>query len=301
MRRWVTAAAIGGVTVLGLAGCGLPEGIDGAVTDDWGGFAEPVGFVPDAEMCHESGYEPIGTLDAYDPVECTRSHLAETVHVGTFTGDAADRVSPPRVGSPDMRAAYQECDTAATEYLGADFRRARLWLGVITPSSQAWDGGARWFRCDLAELAQVFGAEVTRTGSLRGALEGSSDLRLGCFTVKLDADDEIEEMNPVGCDEPHRAEFVGVWTAPEVPYLDAADEDAADQVHRGCRKKVAAYADVPADGDLIYRTGTVADWLSEEAWDAGDRGFRCYLWLDDRNLTESVKDGGTEALPIQYE
>jgi hypothetical protein len=30
-------------------------------------------------------------------------------------------------------------------------------------------------------------------------------------------------MDPVACDGPHHAEVVGVWVAPDLPYLD--DED----------------------------------------------------------------------------
>jgi hypothetical protein len=69
-------------------------------------------------------------------------------------------------------------------------------------------------------------------------------------------------------------------------------------VHRACRELVAEYAGVPVDGDLPFRTGTYVDPIFDEDWDNGDRGFRCHLWLEDAELTESLKDAGPDALPV---
>ena len=296
MRRALAAVAVAGAVGLGLGACGLPEGIDGTITNGWPALPEPVGLVPEPGTCHLD-YLEVVTLTRYNPVPCTRPHAAETAHVGTFTGGAADRLRPPPFGSPEMREAYHECEGAAAEYLGADFRYGRLWLGVVLPSEPAWEGGARWFRCDLAFLTVE--RDTTHTEGLRGALAEPSDLHLGCFTVTEAADGEVDEMEPVDCDEDHQAEFVGVWRAPDVPYLAAADDDAAARVHRGCRGEVADFADLPDDGNLIYRTGTVADWMDELDWEAGDRGFRCYLYLPDRTLTRSLRGAGPDALPVQ--
>jgi len=276
--------------------------VDGDLTGDWGGFGEPTGFVPDAGVCHEAEYQPSAPVADYRPVDCAQPHLVETVHVGTFEDDAAERDAPPETGSSALRAAYRECQKEAADVLGADFRHGRLWLGVAVPSAAGWEGGARWFRCDLMETQEVYGAPVSREGSLAGALgeDGEPGLALGCFTVEVD-DSNVQEMTPVACDQTHEAEFVGVYRSGADEYPRLSDEDAEDLVHDGCREKVAEYVDVPVDSDLVFRTGTIADWMSEEDWRAGDRGFRCYLWLPDRELTESLAGGGTEALPIQTE
>lgn len=300
-RRMVTMAAAGLAGGL-LVGCGggPPPGVDGELTAGWGGFAEPVGFVPDAGACHAEPYRPETALAEYQPVDCDAPHLVETVHVGTFTGEAADLEEPPRPGSAHLRSAYGSCEEQAADHLGADFREGRLWLGVATPTGPGWSGGARWFRCDLLEVESVYGEPVERQGRLAGALGESSDLHLGCYTVEMD-DDAVAEMAQVACDESHDAEFVGVWRAPDGGYLDPADGDAEATVYEGCRAEVAEYVGVPVDGDLVYRTGTVADWMSEPDWEAGDRAFRCYLWLPERDLTESLKGDGDEALPVQTE
>lgn len=294
------AVAIGGLAVALVAGCAAPDGIDGDLTAGWGTMPEPVGWVPDAGTCHPGDFRISDTLVGYRPVDCQQQHTTETAHVGEFTGEAAERVTPPPEGSPQWRQAYTECDEAAASYLGADFRHGHLWLGVTIPSVAAWEGGARWFRCEL-EQYDVHRSEVqTRLGSLARALEVESDLLLRCFEATLAEDPgDVEEMLAVLCDEPHDSEFVGVWVAPEVPYPDGDDERSSDLVLDGCREQVAEYVDVPVDGNLVFRTGTISYWMSQAEWDNGDRGFRCYLYLADEGLTGSLEGAGTVGLPIR--
>jgi len=282
-----------------LAGCTLPDGIDGDLTGGWTAMGEPAGFVPEVGTCHLEEYQTESTLDAYGPVDCAEPHVTEIVHVGEFAEGAGDRVTPPPTGSDEWRDAFAACADGAADYLGADYRFARLWLGVVVPSTEAWEGGSRWFRCDVLEYDDVILFGNTRSGSLAGALDEGSDLRLGCFEVALTDDDLIERMDSIGCDEPHHAEFVGVWQAPDGAYLDDDDEDSAERVHSGCRETVAGFVDVPVDGDLPFRTGTIADWMDEEDWENGDRGFRCYLWLSGEEITESLKGAGTDGLPVR--
>ena len=60
------------------------------------------------------------------------------------------------------------------------------------------------------------------------------------------------------------------------------------------------YTGVPDDGDLQYRTGVISLPGSEDVWALGDRGVRCYLWLEGAELTTSLKGKGVKSLPIQY-
>jgi hypothetical protein len=288
-------------TALVLAGCGrLPDGVDGDVVDGWEAMPEPELMTPAAGTCHDEPYtEAPRLVPFYRTVACTELHQIETVHVGTFEGEAAERNSSPNPGTPQWHAAYEECDEQAAEYLGEDFRYGWLWLGVAVPTDQAWRAGARWFRCDLSKIDQHDNFIWAGDTSLRGALaDASDDLALGCSTVTLgeaeeDGDRPIEEQDPVPCDEPHQAEFVGVWVS-ESRYPD--DDEDWSEVHAGCFVLVAEYVDVPLGSVESFRLGTIINNMSEGDWDNGNRGFRCNLWLD-RELTRSLRGAGADALP----
>lgn len=299
VRRLLAAAALGGVLVALLAGCAKPEGVDGDIADDWRPIAEAKPFVPQAGACLQTRYAAVGYLSSYTPVDCAQDHFTETVYVGAFTGAAAEANVPPAAGSPAIREAYAECDKQAKAYLGDDWRVARLWLGLTLPNPNAWTGGARWYRCEVVEVAfPEEAADVRqRRGSLKGALTATSQLRLGCYTVKTQRG-EIDQMRPAGCGTAHRAEFVGVYTAPpEVPYPKG--DERRDIFLAGCRVPLARFADVPNDADLRFRSGLI--WIPprEEEWTSGDRGIRCYLWVSDRDLTKSMRDAGPSGLPVR--
>lgn len=290
-----TVTALFGVTTLALAGCGPPEGVDGDLVGGWAALPEPVLMVPEAGVCHPTQYEPTARLGTYYvPVACTERHVFETAYVGTFAGEAAERRTPPAPGTSQWHDAYRECDQEAAGYLGADFRYGQLWLGVAVPTVQAWQAGARWFRCDVVQTGNAHRRTI-QPESIRGALSGPSELRLGCATV-TELVGDVLRTDPVDCAEPHEAEFVGVWHSDQSLRPDGV---RWLRVHRACRELVAEYVGVPVDPDLPLRTGTYAEPGSDEDWDNGDRGIRCYLWLDGAELTESLAGAGEAGLPIQ--
>ncbi|MEV4759897.1 septum formation family protein [Micromonospora sp. NPDC049559] len=294
MRRWVTAATLGCVAVLALAGCGGPSGVDGDLTDDWPAVAQPVAFTPAAGTCHETA-DAESNLDDYAPVDCGQAHRTETFHLGTFTGADAARTNPPPPASPGRKAARAECDKQAEGWLAGDWRGGRLSVSVVPPTAAAWSGGARWFRCDVSEVGGLDDDEpVTRTGSLKGALANGSPLAYGCFNPKIVKDD-VDQMVPVPCTSKHRAEFAGIYRAPDV--TQAAFEKNSAQAHKGCSAVIAAFAKVPNNGELKYRTGLIYFYPGALQWADGNRGVQCFLWVD-RDLTRSMKGAGTKGLPV---
>jgi hypothetical protein len=284
--------ALGVAAASALAGCGTPAGVDTDLTDDWARVAEPTPFVPAADTCHPDLEG--GPLSAYNPVDCGSPHRAQTVHVGRFpAGTAAD--GPPESGSPAYQGAYRECLGRAGEVLGADPHTARLRLGLVLPSAPAWGGGARWFRCDVNEVVGLDdGTPAPRTGTLRGALKTGSPLSLGCFRPKL-VGDNLDSMAAVSCTSAHRAEFAGVFTAPEGSY-DQLRKDRA-RTNGTCLKTIASFAKLPDDGDLERRVGVIVYTPGPVDWADGDRTVRCFLWNDVRDLKRSMKGAGPGALP----
>ncbi|MFU8853962.1 septum formation family protein [Micromonospora sp. SL1-18] len=294
-RRW-TAVAVGVTAMLALAGCGVPAGVDRDLADDWPAFPAAEAFVPAAEVCHAT-IQDVGYLSGYNPIDCTTSHRAETLHVGTLTDADTGRDAPPRTGSDGMRTAYAECDRQVSKAVGADWRSGRLRLSIVFPSAPAWSGGARWFRCDLFEVTSLDDDSVTaRSASLRNALTPGSPLAYGCFEPKLSKDD-IEEMRPVACTAKHHAEFVGIHPFPDVTYADFQRD--SERAHKACRALIAAYVKVPNNSDMRYRAGTIIYHPVAEQWNDGDRGVQCFLWLGNRTLTRSLKGAGSKGLPVR--
>jgi hypothetical protein len=297
-RPGITAALS---LLLVLAGCGSTGGVDGDLTNGWAAMPAPTGFTPVADTCHLAAFAPVGQRGTYEEVDCKLRHRTETVYVGTYGHPAAEADTPPADGSAGSREAYRTCDLKTTEYVGGAWRGGRLWIGVTRPSAAAWTGGARWFRCEVKEVSSIEDNDntVLRVGSLKDALAPpSSALRLSCYGIRLDADGVIDLMPGVSCKAQHNAEFVGVWDAKNLEYPTEDDEWA--EFHDGCRSLIADYVGVPDDKDLQFRTGVVSMPGGEDVWALGDRGVRCYLWLDSATLTSSLKGKGVAGLPIQY-
>ncbi|SCL62467.1 Septum formation [Micromonospora citrea] len=297
MRRSMTTLLAAVTTAVLLAGCAGSAGLDGDLVDDWAAMPAPGPFTPAAGVCQTADFADVVTLAAYAPVDCAAPHRIETVHVGAFP---AGRTTPPAGGSAELRGAFADCDARATGHVGDDWRAGRLRLAVALPSGAGWAAGSRWYRCDLAEVSTVEAAAtvVTRSGSLRDALRGPSPLRLGCQRTRADGG-AVRALLPVDCATRHDAEFVGVWRAPDRPYPTRAADWAP--LYAGCRSVLGRYVGVPDDADLRFRSGVVVRPPGAGRWRVGDRGVRCYLWLDDRTVTGSLRGAGPAALPVRTE
>jgi len=300
--RWSAAAALSLLTVVLVGGCGNPAGVDGDLTDGWAAIGVPTSFVPAAETCHLANFNTTASRATYEEADCRLKHRTETVYVGTYPSPAAEASDPPASDSAGARAAYKTCDGKTTAYVGAPWRTARLWIGVTQPTRAAWIGGARWYRCEVLVSSSVEddGGLVQRVGTLRGALDDpASPLLLTCYRVLLDKAGKIGTMPAAPCSAEHNAEFVGVWNAVSDEYPQTTKQ--WDKMHDGCRGLIAKYVDVPNDADLQFRSGVISLPGGEDVWELGDRGVRCYLWLDAATLTASLKGKGSKAMPVQYQ
>ncbi|MFC0528544.1 septum formation family protein [Phytohabitans kaempferiae] len=298
MRRVVGTAVLGGLLAALVAGCANPAGVDGDLTNDWKAQPEAQPFVPESNVCHLNlPNETNLSRTLYNPLDCADSHQFETVHVGQFGGADAERGQPPEPGSTEARTAFTECDAKASEYLGGDWRGGRLDVVVFYPSTQAWSGGSRWFRCDIAEIESLDSGDVKRrTGPLGGVFKQSSPIAYGCFKAQLNGN-RIRSMDPVACTTAHGAEYAGVWTAPETSFADF--QKNTQRAHTGCRGVVAKWAKVPNDSNIQFRTGTIIYYPTADEWADGNRGVQCFLWVSGQNLRRSMKDAGPNVLRIR--
>jgi hypothetical protein len=286
MTGKLRAALVFAATLLAVSGCARVD-----LVNEWPAIAEPAGWEPKAGAC-TSSFATISYRSAYIPVDCSGSHTYETVHIGQFTGDAASLDKPPALGSTALAAAWAECDAKTTEFVGAQWREGRILIFVSIPSSGNWEGGARWYRCEVSAADADATSPESRSKSLKGEFAAASQLRFGCSQ----RDEGVEPVDKA-CTEPHNAEFVGVFTT-----ADSWDDvqKNSQNVHQKCRSLIAAYAGVPDDGNMKYRAGSWYWTASKAAWDEGDHGVRCMLWMGKKSFTSTVKGGGTKALPINY-
>jgi hypothetical protein len=291
ISRTVAGVVLVTATLLATSACGaLPAGADGDLTNQWAAMAEPKSWRPGEAQCSEN-FRDVSYRSSYRPVACDQSHTYETVAVGDFTGDAAARTTSPSAGSADLRAAWADCDKKVTAFIGGEWRNGALWFGLSVPSPAAWEGGARWYRCELSALDGQYGDPVQRTASLRDEFTRESALRFGCFQYGT-------ELVPIACNKGHNAEFVGVWNAGNTPFSSL--NGMKTKIARECRGVIARFAKVPNDGNISYRSGVVWNWPAKADWEAGDHGVRCHVWLDKKKITKSLRNAGTKGLPINY-
>ncbi len=296
MRRSLSGVVLGTLLAMLLAGCGKPAGVDGDIVDDQTPIGKPT-FTPVATACLAGGYRVIRYLSSYNAIDCGLSHSVEITYVGAFSGSDADSRIPPVTGSDALRAAFAECDQRTDAYLSDDWRIARLSLGVSVPSIDGWSGGDRWYACELAQLADVeeTNAYDKHEGNLKDALSGPSPLRLGCYTAPEEKDD-IGRVRAVPCNQPHHAEFIGIYKGPDSTYATANRSN--DLLTQGCYSVMSRFVGVPLN-DIDTRAGVFWYLPDEDGWRNGDRGVRCYLWVPERNLKKSMHNAGPSGLP-QY-
>jgi hypothetical protein len=234
-------------------------------------------------------------------VDCAQPHLSETYHIGTFPpGGETEPTIVPVVGSNRFRYAYDECVDRAAQFLGADHYESRLAVVPVLPAERQWAGMARWFRCELMEVAALDRTVATRTGSLRGALSGTDGVGAAGPLLPTCADTTLNETGNqatavlfTSCEGPHDVELTGAYLLAEGDYPGGAVVGASTL--DGCKRVSAAYVGISADDVLRPGTPVVAfaSDLTELQWSVGVRWAWCFYGSDLQPRTGSVKGLGT--------
>jgi hypothetical protein len=286
MRRLAAVAA--GAMMCALAGCAqLPKGVDGDLTNGWAPMPAAVQFRPQAGTCHPDLVQT-GTVDNWAPVPCTGPHMTETIAVA----DLAKAAGTPVAGQAE---AFTECAKRATAFLGADWRTGWVVLQPVLPGKGAWSGGARWYRCDLAESSPVDGRLIRRESTLRGTVRAGGPLRMACANPTI-RKDVVTEMHPVACTAGHTAEFAGLFDTTSRNSSDLSGDDLA----RGCDATIAKFAGLSPGDSVASRVGWLGFPPDDTAWQMGDRAIRCFLWLNGEAMTGSYRNAGPGKLKIHY-
>lgn len=292
-RRWFLVAASMLTGVLTLAGCGKPAGVDGDLTNNWPAMAEAKAAVPDPGVCYDVEYDLTWTSGAFNPVDCAKTHHTETTFVGEFTGADASRTSAPLAGSSGRKTAFQQCMKETNDYLGADYHAASVFMGLVLPSSKAWKGGARWFRCDVVQYQDPDNDIEVTTGSVKDGLKGDAPLAFPCVNVIEHGTQYIgDQTPPVPCTGSHSAEFVGLFTAPDTSW-NSDSQARLDIGEKGCLEKLYDYVGSRNPSRYI---GWIWGQFNQEKWEMGDRTIRCWAYAENSShkFGASVKGIGSK-------
>jgi hypothetical protein len=297
MARKLIAALVPLVALTVLAGCGAPSGTDGDVVDDWPMLAAAKIPSPPVGTCYTTNvdfFEPdTVTLFSFKAVDsCATAHASETFYVGELTGAAASSSTPPK--GEGLKDGWAKCNSEAEKYLGGDFHDGRLALQVLVPSATQWTAGARYLRCDLAEVVSDGGKPVNRTGSLKNGLTGDKAVALACAMEVYDTDGKTWlDYTATPCSSAHNIEYVGTYAAPERAFPKTADERKA-AIEAGCDALGAKFLGMTTAQLSAHKQVGIGYWtVGEENWNRGDRSSRCYAMLfDKKTVSRSLKGVG---------
>jgi hypothetical protein len=299
MRRGKAVVAWLAAITLGLGGCTVAPTVgDGDLGVDWATMPTPAVPPPPTGACTVAAGPapkfawdlPLFTNSTATPDACKADHLSETYYVGGYAADAdADGTARPKVGSVLFRQAYETCAQKATDFLGGDVHTARVQILPVVPSETQWAGHARWYRCEMLEVANAAGDVKSRTTSLRDGLRGAKPLALTCANNTLSSDQKfIENITFADCSTAHDVELTGVYTAPDTDY--PGDATVQSTALDACYGVGAQYLGMTRA--TLNSTGGVS-WSAwggdKNRWLAGDRSFWCFMGeFPSRKLTGSI-------------
>lgn len=245
-----------GAAPLGSAGTGPDAAVPGTVA---------AVAAPEAGTCRALPAAAVERPDDSSPaVPCRDPHTAETFAVGEF----GDRLAT--AGIDDARLSERVLDVCGRRFrrtVGADeslaLRTVLTWAW-FRPSPEAWEAGARWYRCDL--LAQDPEGLRELQGSAQGVLLGRPEDRwLLCASGE-----QLAEAPRVACDRPHdwRAVTTVVLGGPGEVY--PGDRVVEVRTRDFCSDSVRGWLGYPVAFDYGYT------WLGSAEWQAGERRSTCW-------------------------
>ena len=198
-------------------------------------------------------------------VDCSDDHTAMTYAVGSLPEELDDA----DYDADELGAfAFAECSKRFVKLLGADeslAMRTVLTWAWFRPSEEAWDEGARWYRCDVVGGGDQTEELLGPPADVKGLMQRPEDEWLVCA-----AGPTVAGSVKVPCSEAHdwRAVSTIKLGEPDDPY--PGDRVSEVTTRDYCSKSVGAWLGYPVDYDYGYT------WFHEAEWDAGNRRSVCW-------------------------
>ena len=204
--------------------------------------------------------------NATDAVDCSAEHTAETYAVV----DLPSRFDDVDYDDPDLGAyAYKTCSTRFMEFLGADeslVMRTVLSWAWFRPSKEAWEAGARWYRCDVIGGGEQSASYVALPRTAEGVLLGRPDDRwLVCVNGE-----SVDDGARIPCSKRHAWRAVTTIKLGDDADAYPGDRPVQTRTRDFCSDSVGAWLDYPVDYEFGYT------WFGEAEWAAGNRRSVCW-------------------------
>ena len=210
------------------------------------------------------------TSDDTAPVDCPKKHTAQTFAVGEFPDDVAGAdIDDPALGAH----VFTECEKKFRRFLGGDeslVMRTTVTWAWFRPSPEAWEAGARWWRCDVVGGGEESTSLVTLPETAEGILLGEPDDRwLVCVKGPTVADSV-----KIPCSEDHDWRAVTTIVLGDEDDKYPGDRVVAVRTRDFCSDSVGAWMNYPVDYDYGFT------WFHEAEWEAGNRRSICWAKTD---------------------
>ena len=243
----------------------------GVTAEEPGGSSDSI-EVPEVGACRALTPEDVARPDnASAVVDCAEEHTAETFTVGTFPGGLAvgDDIDDPDLGA----YIYDTCNKRFQAFLGGDeslVMRSMLTWAWFRPSQEAWDKGARWYRCDVVGGGEQSESFVSLPETAKGLLRGKPDDQ---WMTCVDGD-TVAGSPKIPCSEPHDWRAVTTIKLGEEKDPYPGDRMVEVQSRDYCSDSVGAWLNYPVDYDYGYT------YFHEAEWTAGNRRSICWAKTD---------------------
>lgn len=209
--------------------------------------------------------------NASQVVDCKDDHTAETFTVGTFAKKLAESADPddPRLGAH----IYDVCGKRLQAFLGGEestVMRSTLTWAWFRPSDDAWDKGARWYRCDVVGGGEQSKDFVGLPRSAKGLLLGKPGDE---WMICVNGPDVVGAVK-IPCDQKHTWRAVTTIKLGEEKDPYPGDRLVDVQTRDFCSDSVGAWLNYPID----YNFGWTH--FHEAEWKAGNRRSICWANTD---------------------
>jgi Septum formation len=226
---------------------------------------------PDVGACRMLSPDDVGRpSNDTATVPCERPHTAQTYAVESLPHEF-DHAS---YDDPSVAAyAYRTCSGEFVDFTGADeslAMRTILSWAWFRPGRDAWDSGARWYRCDVVGGGAQARSFVDLPAKAKGLLLGRpQDAWMVCAQGAT-----VSGSVKVPCTDRHNWRAVTTIVLGDAGASYPGDHAVQQRTRDFCSKSVGAWLDYPVDYDFGY------SWFHRSEWEAGNRRSVCWARTD---------------------